>query len=1828
MEQNTQRPSLGLHTDNSPIDQPKDTYRFALNATTESERGDSKFIGNAESNEACAELPEGFIPLGKEYMSNGQTAIFLTNPKEDLPDIIGIVDDQCHYTTHVRGNLGFSIANQIDATYRLRRGCERTIYFTDNLNKPRYYNFDKPEDFIDPNTGEVVSDRFSLFKTYNSIPNINKIEIEETGQLASGSYNFSIQYLDDDLNPTEWITTTDTIIIYHDNPTSKKYGEIRGTTNESTFHQDFGVTNKAIRLSINNLDTNFNFYRVAIIEATSGGGEVSRVLYSSEISTSVATYLYSGSNATTLGTEEEVQQFSNIIERAEHIEQIENRLILGNTQGKQLSFCSLQKYASLIKANLIKKEIVLNNVEIDSNQKRAQLHTEKVGYMPGEIYSFGIVYLFEDGTTSPVFHIPGRNEGFLSEMSTDNIVSDSAYLDNNSCSNDSYWGVDSQGDPLVAQPIRHHRFPLRSEVNEPLFTKVGTTEFSTLTTQSINIVTSGRVVNYEEDVINYRVQYEVDGVLESYIFSSIIVSNYDSNVGDINTIASFILGSIENITIEEENPIDGTYSPAGSHSGLSYTFNITDTQSTSGEDSGLYTSNIFGIEFEDIQIPDINDTNGESIVGYYIVRNERTEDNKTILDTGVLAPMLVDTDSGNGFIAHGQLAPNSPDIQPDVFALIHPEHKFNNREYRNTTKLIREGDFVLQNKTLADVTLDDVQPGTSYDSDAHKRRDRDTDGFSLHAVNRNHTTTYLPNSNELSADDSFKEIFYLDSLFAKNVEDINGEIKDVYNLSSDNRTGVVQFNEEVTLPNRLPYVIMKRDLTAPYANFSVLPYFREFTNPVYFNGKTSSSQVFNGDSYIASMNYMSSLFYDIRLRKRKSKSGVLNAIIGVVAIVVGVVVSALTFGAAAPLGAALIGFGVAQIATGLKKEQLAKVYGDLYEQGLKNTVQDEDTESFFRANPSDDTIQWFHDSITDIWFETSINVNLRMGSTAGITDFQSSPTGYNQEQTIQYCIDKLTTPDAENDDGKNYLGYAKSEIYEVNKDYHRRDRQKVYFALGIEYDCCSDCLEDFPHRVHFSEQSFQEELSDNYRTFLVNNYRDIEGETGQITNIFRMQNNLYVHTEEALWHLPQNIQERITGDIVSFIGTGSFFNIPPRFIVDGDNGNSAGTLHKWGSLKTPHGVFFVSERQGVVYQFNGNSLVPISSNGLFNWFKNNLKVQADIDYYNTTGKTYAYNNNPSNPYGSGFLSTYDSRKERFILTKKDFVVIDPRVGEDYELCIENGDLTLFPNITQTISERALDGWQYEGVSDCKLQFSKESVEQRLVQTFETIETPNDTIILAAYDKSGSFNGQGEMLQEVVTDWYKDFTAGNDLWTGSLHHYTAPLEDDSERWLRQLTFINEDSNYPNLTKENVLLIVFSSENTPRYHSKTLSETLTFEGADTSSDLNSFKSVHDTLSSFIGISYPIVFEAQGDLANVVNIQQQLALMKGVPYTDLELSELLKNPSISDENWETILTSLRGVNPYPKDGLEQYGWSIVTNRDYTGGTDLILAPEEFGDSVNTILEGLVEVNEVLVERDFPITIVEEVEGVIINDLEVLNNSWTLSYNLNSSPNHWQAWHSYIPSFYYNTPNTFHSWVPNSDYLWRHNLQYNYQTYYGKRYPFIFEYVSLKDPLSTKIWEHLALITEAKKFNTDFNESVDERFITFNKGLFYNSRQSSGVLNLLIKDVNKSGEDYLLNQVQGLEGDSIIIDRNERDWTVNDLRDNRVDYTTPLFTSKLQDLQEDYYIDKVVNEATIDYNKDWTQLESFRDKYLVVRLYFDTFEDVKLLMNFSSEVTQPSIR
>jgi len=1576
-------PKRGLVTDTSYLSQPTGALTFALNVVNESEVGDKGWRSNEQSNEACYTLPDGYVPIGQIHIGEHQTLIFSSSQDETLSEI-GITDANCVYSTIVRANLGFKIANQISGTYRLRRGCERTFYFS--TPTPMIFNMDKLEDF--KTDGQWDVSKFKLFKVYEQIPNFETVEILENGILIPGSYNASIQYLDNDLNPTEWITTCEPIKIYNDS-TSKEYPLIEGATSIENGVTNFGPTNKSIRFTFSNFDPSYPFYRIAIIESNTGNGLVSAVNFSSPISTDIDTFTYSGeSSIVSVGTEEEIIAFNSIIDEVEYIEQIENRLILSKVKGTQINFCNLQKYASRIKADLSLRTVQLNQIST-SNPKTSTVNFDGTGYMPGEMYSFGIVYIFDDSSLSPSYHIPGKAVGYASLMSSNNSLEDIPYQDN-SCQD--VWGVDSEGNTLKNTPVRHHRFPTRAEIAEPLYTKVKSSEPYTLNYLKSNIqgtITGGGTT------ISYKILYTVNGIPFTYE-DSFLSSSYDPLVGLQKNITSS--RDVVVLTDIEEDVdgggfvsvgIIGTPSPATS---LVYLAPVTSQELDS--DVSLYNSKIMGITFSGIDIPSIGDTNNKKVVGYYIVRNE-----KTILDSGVITPILLEE---RGFVAHAHIFPTLADktrIDKDIFSLIHPEHKFNNREYKNLTEISQEGTYTIVKQSKSSVTTQDVGAGSSYNPDTHKKGSADYDGFSLHTFTRDTEVDYIERERDFLTPFIKGEVFYLNTLNSKVVTDSDAVRQEVYNVSGDNKIGIIQMEEDISDPTivheELPYVILKRKLANPYGNFRVLRYFKENKNPIYFDttevdATRNGSMAFitNGDSYISPMRYHSAIFNDFRLAKRDTKNGTWKIILGAVLVVVGVAaaifsggtsltISATGLALIAGAGVAAAGYGISAISSGIEANQISKVYQEKYEAGLRDTIQDDDTSAVF-ANPSDDEMQWTGDVVTNLWFESGVNIGLRNGISISLTDYLDAPdvrategtfSGNSTEpnpinQLDSYLLEKLTTIDTENEDGRLYKGYAGAELYFLNKDYLRTNKQKIYYTLGLEYDCCSDCTEDFPHRNHYSEQAFQEELTDNYRTFLPNNYTDIEGEKGTITDVFRIQNNLYIHTEGALWHLPQNVQERVTGDVVSFIGTGSFFSIPPRKVTDDDK-ESAGTKHNWARMKTANGTFFVSASEGKVFLFDGNSLKPIMA-GNDNWFRENLPIQADYDFLISAGVPYSSSNNPSSKYGTGFISAYDTDKERFILTKKDFVFSDRVIGgTDYNACTSDNNFIIFDGYQVTINTRAINGWSYLGIEDCKMKFSKEIL---------------------------------------------------------------------------------------------------------------------------------------------------------ISGVIN-----------------------------------------------------------------------------------------------------TTIEYEEGVIVADPIDYDKSWTMSYSLEDKE--WVSWHSYIPSFYFYRLEEFYSWKQGGNNFWKHNRDNHYQTFYGTLFPHIIEYVDNKKPRETKIWEYVQLQSEASQFDSTYQHNVDKD-ITFNKMIAYTSKQTTGLLNIVHKI---DEEDYLDNQIIN-EVDSILIDRSERDWTLNDLRDVVVNYNIPFFRKDNLSLKSEYFIDKVLNDNALDYNKDWNDLQSFRDKYLVLRLIFDNFDNTRLVTHFTEEMDNKS--
>lgn len=1595
-ENNISQVGKGLFLDSSLIDQPKGTYRYALNSVNETELGDSGFRSNEESNEICATLPKNYIPIGKVYIGDNNTVIFLVSEDGKTSEIGLVNSTDCTYKTFLNDSkstlkqkLTFSVEHQIQATYRLRSGCERTIYFTDGYNVVRYFNLDKPNQF--KTNGLWDKDKFSLHKSLKSFPTIGNLEVlNNSGNLTPGNYNILIQHLDEDLNGTEFFELVRDIYIYND-ATTKNFSDIQGSSNvsvEGSTDFKYPKTSKAISISLNSVDKNFTYIRFAFAERTSGNGQINKVTYSDYISVDNPIFIYTGDNGSTNGTIEEVELYNinSGIKVANHIEQIDNMLMLANTSGDQSNLCKLQSYASKITVDCFVKDTILTNIKEQHNPKNPLVNYNGVGYQPGDIYSLGINYIFEDYSISPTMHIPGKSpdvseskvfsqeNGVYPMSNVNNQNSSERYLDSNSSCDGNYWGVDSENKPLKGSNVRHHRFPTRDKLGLEFVTRSTSGEISQFKQIILSILGIVKISDKDSNppyvAPNFilTVKYLRNNTEESFsesiypdegIKNKNIISNLFVNTDTISNIRLFYTEPESN---EVEIPLTDNKSTEQPN-GLTYQISI--GTSTDNSITAVYKAPIFGLKLSNVQFPSEEEI-GKKVIGYQIVRQERTDNDKNILDSAIVFPMQK---SGKNvttgllapeFFLNNTLAqstcegsedgtyPTCYNISKRNIMLLTPTHKFLNKTHDGFTTIEQIGTYNIDYRARSATSTPNVYDGTSASGDEDKST-RDDDGFTLRHAYRFTGVKYKPtNGTPLNITNQDVTLYNIEGVNQADTED-NKET--LYNLAFDNKALILSSNKaDVDLrtyrPNKqeFPYVYIKKDNSTFYQNFRNNPYYL-ISSEVFTK---DTCKVFGGDTFITPHRHSNHVFNNGVAALRRQKQSIWAIAGSIVALIAAVVLSVVTAnpGPLLIVGSILVGAGAILTATAtiLEVAKFSDIYISKWKNNLDKTALDYFTSSLFtreypeyasgdeKVDPlylswADDTFRWTGEIVGDFWFESTINMSLRVQPNSlqnnyllplktymndrgdrwysmvwygGVewvktqmlagNGFHRYKDGFNEgfqpdQPNESYFVNKITEKDSSRSGGLKYTGYSVPQIYMINPDYFTTPGIKKYYTIPIQYDCCSECREQFPHRIYYSQQSFQEEKSDNYRMFLPNNYKDIEGETGEITNIFRYYNTLYVHTKEALWQMGRNYQERVTDNVVSFIGTGSYFEIPPQKMIDDDTGSSAGSQHKWSTIKTPIGVFFVSANQNKIYQLEGKGIVPISNAGLSNWFKENINIKNTIN-----------SDNPSNPNGTGFISVYDSRKERIIFTK--------------------------------------------------------------------------------LDKSG--------------------------------------------------------------------------------------------------------------------------------------------------------------------------------------------------------------------NT------------------------------------NNSWTLSYSLKDSS--WTSWHSYIPSFYINTPDRFFSWVPKSNVLWRHNVIGNYQTFYGVKHPHIIEYVSIDNPLVTKIWNTVRLQTEAKTYDYTLKEYTDERYVTFNKAILYNTRQCSGLMDLKVKNPEVEGVNYMWDQVVNTNTNQSIISRTEKDWYINDFRDIRVNYKAPIWNSNSQGLQTNGYIDKVLNTSTMNINKDWMNLESFRDKYLVIRLIFDTFADKKLITNFSVENEQQS--
>ena len=134
----------------NPNFQPEGTTRFNLNVVNESDMGDVLLLSPEKSNFLVTRISEGYNFLHDVNIGSGKLAIFSCDNYGNSE--IGIFDEFAQTYEPVindsdsqpKEKLNLSTEYPIDSTFKLRRGCERNVYFTDYNSPPREVNLDKP----------------------------------------------------------------------------------------------------------------------------------------------------------------------------------------------------------------------------------------------------------------------------------------------------------------------------------------------------------------------------------------------------------------------------------------------------------------------------------------------------------------------------------------------------------------------------------------------------------------------------------------------------------------------------------------------------------------------------------------------------------------------------------------------------------------------------------------------------------------------------------------------------------------------------------------------------------------------------------------------------------------------------------------------------------------------------------------------------------------------------------------------------------------------------------------------------------------------------------------------------------------------------------------------------------------------------------------------------------------------------------------------------------------------------------------------------------------------------------------------------------------------------------------------------------------------------------------------------------------------------------------------------------------------------------------------------------------------------------------------------
>ena len=339
-------------------------------------------------------------------------------PYEDDP----IFYDENQLTDFDTDELEFDVNHPVDILPQYSYDGSVNLIINDGKNPPRLINSrfspigrskyqivdrkgDNDTNIYDQ--GSQFNSDTSLYKTYVGIPKLDFIDVYYNGNLPIGNYHFYFKYVDADGNETDFVAESGLVSIFKGN-------------HHSTVHTGFRNENshKSVKFILDNIDSAYQYVRVYYTRSTSDIDQnvvttAHKINTKFLVNNSLLCQIHiTGNEDSTEITLDELNTVYQIADNVKTQASCQNMLFFGNVTNQNLNYKELSDLSLRFKArpDITKSYSPVShdyNNRVEGTYVDPKFIYNYTGYQNHEIYRFGIVYLMNNGTLSPVFNIRG-----------------------------------------------------------------------------------------------------------------------------------------------------------------------------------------------------------------------------------------------------------------------------------------------------------------------------------------------------------------------------------------------------------------------------------------------------------------------------------------------------------------------------------------------------------------------------------------------------------------------------------------------------------------------------------------------------------------------------------------------------------------------------------------------------------------------------------------------------------------------------------------------------------------------------------------------------------------------------------------------------------------------------------------------------------------------------------------------------------------------------------------------------------------------------------------------------------------------------------------------------------------------------------------------------------------------------------------------------------------------------------------------------------------------------------------------------------------------------